>query len=201
MNIEHINQTIFLSGIFLPLEEKMAIKFKGHTQHIVCDDEADIDSAWDMGSDIYVVNSNKHYKMCSGGVCMPLMGAPTQSILTGISVVTSTSGGGTQISATKYSSVNATIQDSITTSVGGTSTSTVIAEICATDSSTAGDWIETGRGGDSQTITLAIALQSAQPGYRQICLDLPAGWYFRLRETGVGTHSASFISGQKTIYG
>lgn len=125
----------------------------------------------------------------------------TTSSLTGISIVTSTSGGGIQISATKDSSLHLSIADSITTSVGGTSTETLIVEICPTNSVIASDWVEAQRTGDSQSITLAIALQTVQPGYRILSFDLPAGNYFRIREVSAGTHSGSIVSGQKTLYG
>lgn len=125
----------------------------------------------------------------------------TTSPLTGLSIVTSTSAGGTQISSAKDSTVHISVSDSITTNIGGTSTETLIAEICATNSTTAADWVEAERVGDSQSITLALALQSIQPGYRAISFDVPAGYYMRVREVSAGTHSGSIIAGQKTIYG
>lgn len=126
----------------------------------------------------------------------------TTSALTGVSIVTSTSAGGTQIHATKDSTVHGSVSTSITTTVGGTSTSEIVAEICATNSTTPGDWQEAGRVGDSNTITLAIALNSVQPGKKQLCFDLPGGWFFRYRSlNGAGTHSEGYISGQKTIHG
>lgn len=126
--------------------------------------------------------------------------ARTISALTG-AIVTSTVAGGTQLHATKDGTVRATVGTAITTAVGGTSASEVIAEICSSNSNTAGDWQEVARVTDSQNVTLAVALQVIQTGRRQMTFDVPAGWFYRLRGVGSGTHTETFIGGQKTIYG
>lgn len=117
------------------------------------------------------------------------------------SLTTGTGATGTQIHATKDSTVRATCSVSTTATIGGASTSLVIAEICDTNSSTPGDWIEVARIENDQTITLAIALQSIQTTKGQINFDLPGGWYYKLRNSGTGTHTEAYVSGQKTIYG
>lgn len=130
-------------------------------------------------------------------------GNVTISQLTGLSIVTSTSAGGVQASATKRATVHASVSDSITTAIGGTSTSEIVAEVCATNSTTAGDWVTAGDVGDSNALTLALALQSTQPGKRQLSFEVPAGgWYYRLRSlNGAGTHAEAYVIGQKIVYG
>lgn len=108
---------------------------------------------------------------------------------------------GTQIHATKDSTVRYNVSTSTTSSIGGPATSVVILKICATNSSTEGDWTPVATAENDQTITLAIALQSIQVVKEQLCSDVPAGWYVKLVNSGSGTHSESFITGQKTIYG
>jgi hypothetical protein len=72
---------------------------------------------------------------------------------------------------------------------------------CATNSSTEGDWTSVAVLESDQTITLAVALQSVQVVKGQLCTDLPAGWFVKLVNSGTGTHSEAFVSGEKTIYG
>lgn len=108
---------------------------------------------------------------------------------------------GTQISSTNDSTVRYEVSTSTTSTIGGPSTSIVILKTCATNSSTEGDWTEIGRVENDQTITLAIALQSIQLVKGQITADVPAGFYVKLENSGTGTHTETFVTGQKTIYG
>lgn len=108
---------------------------------------------------------------------------------------------GTQISATKDSTIRCTTSTSTTSTIGGPSTSVVTLKICATNDSTEGNWTTVATLESDQTITLAIALQSVQIVKGQICADVPAGWYAKLVNSGTGTHSETFLSGQKTLYG
>lgn len=94
-----------------------------------------------------------------------------------------------------------TVSTSTTSTIGGPSTSVVILKICATNNVTEGSWTSVGTFESDQTITLAIALQSIQIVKGQLCADVPAGWYCKLVNSGTGTHSEAFISGQQTIYG
>lgn len=128
--------------------------------------------------------------------------SPTPSTLTA-SLTTSTGNSGTQISATKFSTIKATVSTATTVNIstGAAATSVVVAEICSTNSTTAGDWTEVGRLESDQSVSLALALGLVQTSKGQICFDLPAGWYYKLRNSGTGTHSEAFVSGQKTIYG
>lgn len=108
---------------------------------------------------------------------------------------------GAQISTTKDSTVRYNVSTSTTTTIGNTSTSLVALKICSTNNSTEASWTTVATLENDQTITLAIALQSVQTVKGQLTADVPAGWYVKLVNTGTGTHSESFISGQKTIYG
>lgn len=108
---------------------------------------------------------------------------------------------GTQISATKDSTVRLNVSTSTTSTIGGPSTSLVTLKICATNNATEGSWTAVGIVENDQTITLALALNSIQVTKGQICSDVPAGWYCKLVNSGTGTHTETFISGQQTIYG
>lgn len=108
---------------------------------------------------------------------------------------------GTQISATKDSTVRCTVSTSSTSTIGGPSTSLVALKICSTNNATEGSWTTVATFESDQTITLAVALQSIQVVKGQLCADLPAAWYVKLVNSGTGTHTETFISGQQTIYG
>lgn len=108
---------------------------------------------------------------------------------------------GTQISATKDSTVRFTVQTIATATIAGSATSTVTLKKCATNSSTEGDWTTVSVSETSQAYSLAVALQGVTGMKAQLVTDLPAGWYVKLVNTGSGTHSESFLFGEKTIYG
>lgn len=108
---------------------------------------------------------------------------------------------GTQISATKDSSVKCSVSTSTTSTIGGPSTSVVALKICATNNITEGAWTTVATFESDQTITLAVVLQSIQIVKGQLCADIPAGWYVKLVNSGTGTHSETFLSGQQTIHG
>lgn len=108
---------------------------------------------------------------------------------------------GTQISATKDSTVRANVSTSTTASIGAAATSAVALKICATNNSSEGAWTTVATLENDQTITLALTLNSVQLVKGQLCADVPAGWFAKLVNTGTGTHTESFLSGQETIYG
>lgn len=109
---------------------------------------------------------------------------------------------GTQLSASKDSSLRVTVSASTTSTIGGPSTSTIVLKTCATNSATEGDWGTIGTVANNQTITLAIALQSVQGITGQLEADIPAGWYIKLESSGTGTHAESVVgAAQKTIFG
>lgn len=108
---------------------------------------------------------------------------------------------GTQIHATKDSTVSTTVSTSTTSTIGGPSTSLVSLKICSTNNATEGSWTTVATFESDQTITLAVALQSIQIVKGQLCADVPGGWYVKLVNSGTGTHSEAFVSGQQTIYG
>lgn len=118
------------------------------------------------------------------------------------SLVTSTSGGGTQISSTKASTVRTSITINTSVSLSGNATGYVVAEIAATNSSTVGDWTEVGRSPSGQSGTLVIGLTLNQTGGGQVSADVPAGYYVRYRSVNTaGTPTYTVTAGQKTIYG
>lgn len=109
------------------------------------------------------------------------------------------SANGWQLSSTRDADVYYSCTTSTTATIGGASTATVVLEICATNSATAANWITVATASNSQTITLAIALQSVQVNTIPLSCTVPAGYFVRLRDTLTGTASASFVSGQEVL--
>lgn len=116
------------------------------------------------------------------------------------SITASTGATGFQPSSTRISTVNYNVTVSTTATIGGSSGGYIALEIAPTNSSTAGDWIEMGRCGNSQAITLALALQSVQTVSCQVSADIPAGYYAKLRSvTSSGTPSFTFNSSSEVL--
>lgn len=135
----------------------------------------------------------------SGNACTIAPPVRTSSALS-LSLV-GTGATGTQISSTKDSTIRCNISTSATSSIGGPSTSVVDLKICSTNNATEGSWTTIATLENDQTITLALTLNSVQVVKGQLCADVPAGYYVKLVNSGSGTHSEAFITGQKTIYG
>lgn len=108
---------------------------------------------------------------------------------------------GTQISSTKDSQVRFTVSTSTTATIGGASTSNIVLKKCATNSATESDWATMAEAENTQTITLAIILQSLQGTKQQLVGDIPAAWFCKLVNSGSGTHAETFIRGEKTVFG
>lgn len=130
---------------------------------------------------------------------IPAAGTRTTSALTLNTVGTGATG--TQISSTNDSSVKVTYSTSTTSTIGGPATSVVALKICATNNATEGSWTTVATLESDQTISLAVVLQSVQVVKGQLVADVPAGWYVKAVNSGTGTHTETFISGQQTIYG
>lgn len=152
------------------------------------------------------VNSSSLATVATTGSYSDLTGKPTIPSTTRTTSALSlslvgTGATGTQISATKDSSIRANVSTSTTSTIGGPGTSAVALKICSTNNATEASWTTVATLENDQTITLAIALNSIQVVKGQLVTDVPAGWYVKLVNTGSGTHSESFITGQQTIYG
>lgn len=106
-------------------------------------------------------------------------------------------GNGWQIDASRDADVSYSVTTNTTATIGGASTATVVMEVAATNSATAGDWTEVSRVSNSQTITLAVVLQSIQAVAGTVHAIVPAGYYVRMRSTLSGTSSASYSSGSE----
>lgn len=106
---------------------------------------------------------------------------------------------GSQVSSTQVAHVAYTVPTSTTSTIGGASSVTVVLEICSTNSTTAANWITIATCQNSQTVTLAIALQVVQVLQQQLCGVIPIGFFRRLRSIITGTGSASTASGQEVL--
>lgn len=125
-------------------------------------------------------------------------GARVDSALS-ISLVTGTGATGTQVSATKDTWVTVTGSVSTTATIGGASSGHIFVEVAPTNSATAGDWVEKGRVGNSQTITLAIALNSVQVTEGSVIAFVPAGYYIKARSAGTGTFTNTLIGARQIV--
>lgn len=119
---------------------------------------------------------------------------PTRTIQT-----VAASANGIQISATRDADARYSVTTSTTSTIAGASTVTVVLETCATNSATAVSWTTVGTIQNSQTLSLAVALQVVQTLTQEISAIVPAGYYSRLRSTTTGTGSATFASGQEVL--
>lgn len=116
------------------------------------------------------------------------------------SLTTSTGATGFQVSATRNSTVRYNVKVTTTASIAGNADGYEVLEVAPTNSATAGDWVEVGRCGNSQALTLAITLQSVQGTTCQLTSDIPAGYYAKLRSvTTTGTVAFAYVSGQEVL--
>lgn len=166
-----------------------------------------VNSDWNSNSGLsQILNRPSLATIATSGNYSDLINQPTIPNVTRTTSILSLSlvgsgATGTQIHATKDSSVKCTVSTSTTSTIGGPATSVVALKICSTNNVTEGSWTTVATFESDQTITLAIALQSVQVVKGQICADIPGGWYMKLVNSGTGTHSETFVSGQQTIYG
>lgn len=124
---------------------------------------------------------------------------PADSALS-LSIQTSTGAVGTQVSATHNAWVAINASVSTTANISGNAAEDLVVEVAPTNSATAGDWVEKARMGNSQALTLAITLQSVQVVKNQMFVFVPAGYYVKVRSTGIsGTTSASISSVRQTL--
>lgn len=149
-------------------------------------------------SAVVTYSTAQGYGITSADIINPNMGmaqsAETRSIVTG------TGATGFQISALKSALVNYSVTIATTATIGGSASGTVVLEVCATNSATAGDWVEIGRYTNGQAISLAIALQSVQTLAGQINGFVPAGYYAKLRSiNNSGSPTYTYNSGQKIL--
>lgn len=116
------------------------------------------------------------------------------------SIVTGTGATGFQPSATRTSTIRENVKVTTTASIAGNADGYIALEMAPTNSATAGDWVEVGRCGNSQALTLAITLQSVQGTTCQLTADVPPGYYAKLRSvTTTGTVSFAFVSAQEVL--
>lgn len=124
--------------------------------------------------------------------------APVASALS-LSLQTGTGAVGTQVSTTRNSYVMLNGVVSTTATIGGASAGDIILEVAPTNSATAGDWVEWGRIGNSQTISLALTLNSVQVTKGMAVCFVPAGSYVKARQAGSGTVSYTLSSAKQIL--
>lgn len=116
-----------------------------------------------------------------------------------LSLQTSTGAVGTQVSSTRNAYVMLNGVVSTTSTIGGASSGDIILEVAPTNSVTVGDWVEWGRIGNSQTISLALALNSVQVTKGVAVAFVPAGYYVKARQAGSGTVSYTLTNAKQIL--
>lgn len=121
--------------------------------------------------------------------------SPGRSLIT-----TAASANGFQISSSRDAYASYSVSITTTATIGVAAAGSIILEICATNSSTAGDWITAATSSISQTVTVAVALSSVQVNAIMVAAMVPSGYYARLRQiTTTGTVSFAYIGGQEVL--
>lgn len=98
------------------------------------------------------------------------------------------------ISATKNASVYYSIKIQCTASIGSNSAGTVALQYSTNGGST---WIDVGEVTNSNTVTLAIALNSVTVQTSVIAAQIPANALVRMNSTITGTTAITFVRGQE----
>lgn len=117
-----------------------------------------------------------------------------------LSVQTSTGAVGTQVSATQDALVMVDLSAATTASIAGNAGVDLVLEVAPTNSATAGDWVIKGRSGNAQALSLALTLQSVQTVKGQTIAYVPAGYYVKVRSTGItGTVTTSVVEARAVL--
>lgn len=114
---------------------------------------------------------------------------------------TNNSANGFQISSSRSSHAAYPVTITSTSTIGGPSSGTIVLEVCATNSATGSDWTTIDTFTNTQTITLAIVLQSVQAITQTLQGFVPSGWFSRIRSltaTGTITYSTT-TTGQEVL--
>lgn len=125
--------------------------------------------------------------------------ATTYNITTNRTVVVTNTATGFLLSATYGTRVYYTVK--VGTGVAlltGSSEGYVALEISSSNSTNPASWMEVGRTGQGQSATLTVGLTLNQTQTAQVCGEIPAGYYARLRSNVVSdTPTFSFLTGEE----
>lgn len=133
---------------------------------------------------------------------LPLINTPlaiSESSMS-LSVQTSTGAVGVQVDTARDSFVMVNAGVTTTATIGGVATGDMVVEVAPTNSATSGDWVEKGRVSNSQSISLAIVLQSVQVVKGMLVAFVPKGYYVKIRSiTGSGSPTYAISSARKAL--
>lgn len=141
--------------------------------------------------------NNKVWTMASNGNIEPV---PYSSFMTTYSPTTFTASRAInsatyQVSATKQATVFYTIRINCVATIGGASSGTVALQYSTNGGST---WVEVGQVENSNTVTLAVVLNSNTTQTGQVSGIIPAGAIVRMNQSSTGTTTITFVRGQET---
>lgn len=119
----------------------------------------------------------------------------------GRSIVTGTGAVGFQPSSTRIASVSYSVTVSTTATIGTPANGYIVLEEAATNSATPSAWFPVGaQCGNSQNITLAALLSSAQGTTCQLAADVPIGYFVKIRSVTVsGSPTYTYNNGQEVL--
>lgn len=115
----------------------------------------------------------------------------------GRAMVTATNATGFQISSTRVADVCYEGTFQTTSTIGGPAAITVFLETADTNSTTPGDWTTKAQQQNSNTVTLAVALQQVDVEPWSLCRKIPAGKFVRIRSGNVTGTAAATINTQQ----
>lgn len=99
-----------------------------------------------------------------------------------------------QVSSTLSAWVYYTIRINCVATIGGAASGTVALQYSTNSGST---WVDVGQVENSNTVTLAIVLNSSTIGTTQLCGFIPGGAIVRMNQTSTGTTTITFVRGQE----
>lgn len=125
-------------------------------------------------------------------------GARSESTLS-LTVQTSTGAVGTRVSTAQDAFVFVSENISTTSNISSGGADDLVVEIAPTNSATAGDWVEKARGGQSQTYTLAVAIQGVQVVKGVLPVYVPKGYYIKVRSLGSSGTFSNGVSNSRVV--
>lgn len=100
-----------------------------------------------------------------------------------------------QVSSTKRALVFYTIRINCTATIGGAASGTVALQYSIDNGS---NWIDAGQVENSNTVTLAVVLNSSTTQCGQLGATIPAGAIVRMNSSSAGTTTITFVRGNET---
>lgn len=166
----------------------MAVRFLGHKQHAIVDDEVDIDPAWEMATTVMVLNSGLRYLIGVGGSLTNI------GDILALSAATPALNTAAQLSTLRNANVFYCIDIQLSSLLLGNAGGTAILEY-ADDSGITVNVVQVCQG----TNSISGVLSLVNTGTVMLSGTIPAGKYRRIRTTSTGTASFTARGSQQVL--